>query len=225
MQTIHIRKILSASFVSLVLLACGGSGDDDSGNATTTGTSTTDGTGTGTGTDGTATGTTGEPTTEPTTTTPTTTGTDTGTADTGTDDTDPGNTGTDDTGPDDTGTDDTGPVDTGTDDGGLALSFALDIYGPIIEPSCGCHEDGAGGMVLGDDAATAFAAIVGVPSNDVPGMARIEPGDPENSYLFRKVEDTHIDAGGEGNKMPPGGQLDASEIDTIKLWIEGGAQP
>ena len=235
---IHMRQILRASFVSLVLLACENGSDDDSTSATTTGTASSDGTSSGTtsGTDAT-TDVTGGPTTEPTTTTPptTSTGTDTGTDDTGTDDTGPVNTatddtGTDDTGPvntatDDTGTDDTGPVDTGTDDTGPSgLSFAIDVYAPIIMPSCSCHADGSGGMKLGNDAASAFAAIVGVPSNDVPGMSRVEPGDSDNSYLFHKVEGTQLDVGGEGNQMPVGG-LNPAQIDTIKQWIDGGAQP
>ncbi len=217
----HIRQIFRASFVSLVLLACGDDGDDST-TSTDTGTATT------------GTATTNEPTSTPTSTPTGTddTGTaDTGTADTGTDDTGPvvtstDDTGTDDTGPEDTGTDDTGPADTGTDDTGPSgLSFAVDVYGPIISPSCGCHVDGSGGMKLGGDATSAYAAIVGVPSGDVPDMNRVEPGDSANSYLFHKVEGTHLDVGGEGNKMPLGGQLDAGKIDTIKQWIDGGAQP
>lgn len=70
----------------------------------------------------------------------------------------------------------------------------------------------------------AWNALVGVPSQDVPSMARIEPGDAENSYLVRKIEDRHRSVGGAGDRMPPTGfALPADDISMIREWIDDGA--
>jgi hypothetical protein len=156
-------------------------------------------------------------TTQPTTAPATETGTeDTSTADTGTADTSTADTGTADTSTADTSTDDTGPA---------GLSFAADVYGPIIAPKCGCHMPGAGGMVMGNDATSAYAVIVGVASEDVPGLSRIEPGDPTASYLFHKISGTQVDVGGLGSTMPLGDSLTADQVMVIEQWILDGAQP
>jgi hypothetical protein len=208
--------------------ACGDDkGDDDSSTTLTTTDPSTDPTGTGTDT---VTPTTGTDTTDPGTDTTATTPGDTGnTDDTGVNTDDTG-VNTDDTGVvDDTGnTDDTGvnTDDTGDDTGPVGPSFAIDVHGPIISNSCGCHVGGSGGLTLGATAVTAYAAIVGVPSSDVPGMNLVTAGDPENSYLLHKVRDTHEGVGGEGSQMPLGGApLDQAQIDVITEWIAAGALP
>jgi hypothetical protein len=61
--------------------------------------------------------------------------------------------------------------------------------------------------------------LVDVPSNGNPGIDRVEPGQPNNSYLVLKLE-------GEpsaGQQMPPGAPLPQSEIDVIRQWITDGA--
>ena len=163
-----------------------------------------------------------------TSTQPTTTGTgtdDTGTADTSTADTGTDDTGTDDTDTDDTGTDDTGTDDTGPDTGPGGLSFAADVYEPIISIKCGCHMVGAGGMVMGADATSAYAVLVGVAAEDVPAMSRVEPGDPTVSYMFHKISGTQLDVGGMGSKMPLGDMLTPEQVAVIEQWILDGAQP
>ena len=64
------------------------------------------------------------------------------------------------------------------------------------------------------------AALVNVSSLQV-AQDRVEPGDPDNSYLIRKLEG---DAGIVGSRMPQGGPfLDQATIDTIRQWINDGA--
>ncbi|MEM6929214.1 MAG: hypothetical protein AAF602_19905, partial [Myxococcota bacterium] len=65
-----------------------------------------------------------------------------------------------------------------------------------------------------------------VPSNQLPSMNRIEPGDPDNSYIWRKISNTHIAAGGAGNRMPPsGGGLPLVTREIWETWIFEGAVP
>jgi putative membrane protein len=63
--------------------------------------------------------------------------------------------------------------------------------------------------------------IVGTESTLYPGEVRIIPGDPEKSFLYRKVAGTH---GGKGVRMPLGTQLPQHEIDLISRWIRDGAK-
>jgi hypothetical protein len=59
----------------------------------------------------------------------------------------------------------------------------------------------------------------------VPGLDLIEPGDPDNSYLYLKlVGDDRI----EGARMPYNpltgeGELSESELGDILTWISAGA--
>jgi hypothetical protein len=91
----------------------------------------------------------------------------------------------------------------------------------VLLPSCGfstCHGSGTGGLSL--DEAGAYDALVDVDSSGSPGNTLVIPGDPDNSYLVRKLE------GGPdivGDQMPPGGELDADRLQLLRDWIEAGA--
>lgn len=114
--------------------------------------------------------------------------------------------------------------------------------GPLLAGACGgCH--GGEAPLLGLDLATAEgvrATAIGAVALEIGpgpsaagtstggglgGMARIEPGSPETSYLVYKVlGDPHI----SGDRMPPPtdagtGGLDAPSIAAIARWIAGGA--
>jgi CHRD domain/Bacterial Ig domain len=106
-----------------------------------------------------------------------------------------------------------------------AVSFAS-IQSSVFGPLCsGCHTGPTGGTLPGGmnltSAANSYAALVGVPSIQVPAMDRVEPGDPDNSYLIRKLEGG---PGITGTRMPQGGPfLNQAEIDEIRSWIAEGA--
>ena len=117
------------------------------------------------------------------------------------------------------------PDDTTGDPSGGDVSFAADVYAPIISVKCSCHVNGISGGLAMPDAATAYANLVGVPAGELLTMNRITASDSDNSYLFHKVEGTHLDVGGSGGKMPLGGSLDGGQISTIKNWIDKGALP
>jgi hypothetical protein len=68
-----------------------------------------------------------------------------------------------------------------------------------------------------------YDIIVNVPSEELPTMDRIEPGDPANSYMINKLKGTHRDVGGSGARMPLGGPfLNADTIGIIEGWILDG---
>jgi hypothetical protein len=72
----------------------------------------------------------------------------------------------------------------------------------------------------------AYANLVGVPPANpdaaAAGLLRVAPGDPERSFLLRKLEGRL--APGEGEMMPRvGGRLPVSRIDLIRRWIAAGA--
>jgi hypothetical protein len=78
----------------------------------------------------------------------------------------------------------------------------------------------------------AYDRLVGKPSAQLPGMPLIEPGAPNQSYFFRKLEGTQGAACSEtgqdpltcGVQMPKNRPpLDAATLARIRRWIEDGA--
>lgn len=104
---------------------------------------------------------------------------------------------------------------------------------PILDEHCvmACHEpDGEWGFLL-DLSGYAYESIVGVPSPQFVSMSIIEPGEPNASYLWHKVNGTQASIGGSGLMMPKprsGMQatvLTAEQLETIEQWIVQGAPP
>lgn len=113
---------------------------------------------------------------------------------------------------------------TGTAGATEAISFKRDLV-PVFRTQCAtCHLTGqeAGNMKLHPGAA--HASLVGVASVESP-LLRVKPGAPSDSYLMHKLEGTHLDVGGSGDRMPFGQpQLDAATRDKIRSWIAAGAE-
>ncbi len=103
------------------------------------------------------------------------------------------------------------------------------IRNQIFSTSCAlsaCHdsETAAGGLILLPN--VAYSQLVGVtPTNGLAaadGLERIAPGDPERSFLYRKI--THDLLSGYGEGMPLGEpMLPEDWIELIRLWILGDA--
>jgi hypothetical protein len=104
---------------------------------------------------------------------------------------------------------------------------------PIFTASCalsGCHgtsntQPPGKPMVL--TAGQAYDHIVNVPSIQLPSMDRIEPFEPDSSYLVHKIEGTHLDVGGSGARMPFGCSgsscLSREQVHLIRQWVTEGA--
>jgi hypothetical protein len=125
------------------------------------------------------------------------------------------------------------PSGNGTAGGDYTATFTVaaapspltSIQTNVFTPRCsGCH-NGVGAVLPGSlnltSASASHAALVGVASVEVPALQRVAVGNPNDSYLIRKLE------GGPGivaSRMPLGGPfLDQPTIDSIRLWIANGA--
>jgi len=106
------------------------------------------------------------------------------------------------------------------------VSLADDVQ-PVFTSSCataGCHVGAGAPDGLDLSAGVAYGNMADVASIQLPSMDLIEPGDPDNSYLVRKIEGTQTQAGGLGGRMPAGtSPLSQEIIDMIRVWVEEGA--
>lgn len=105
----------------------------------------------------------------------------------------------------------------------IAVSFSGQVQ-PIFTQSCalsGCHAAASPQEGMNLSLGAAYAAIVNVNSNQQPTLKRVLPGNPDLSYLIRKLE------GGPNislSRMPEGGPfLAQSTVNIIRNWITQGA--
>lgn len=97
------------------------------------------------------------------------------------------------------------------------------IQDNVFTPICtACHVGASAPQGLRLDDANAYALLVGVASAEQPQLLRVDPGDPDQSYLIQKLEGTAA----VGGRMPLNGTpLSQADIDVIRQWIVDGAQP
>jgi len=106
--------------------------------------------------------------------------------------------------------------------GSVALA---DVQTQVFGPRCalsGCHIGPFApfGLDLGSPSASA-ENLVGVASEEIPGLFRVEPYDAASSYLYMKLID---DPGISGDPMPlSGGPLGAADLALVESWIDQGA--
>jgi len=118
------------------------------------------------------------------------------------------------------------PPGNGNDNGGdpppaagTLAQLQADIFGPICAQ---CHIGGGApeGLRL-DTEQNSFDFLVDQPSSQQPDLLRVEPGNPDDSYLVRKVEGA---SGITGSQMPQGGpSLSSERMGQIRDWIANGA--
>ena len=106
---------------------------------------------------------------------------------------------------------------------------------PIFDSSygcSGCHDVAGpnGSLVLGGNVSGAdiVAGLVNVDALDGPGFKYVVPGDPDNSWLYKKITGKTSDCTASAcitGPMPPDTQPDVSAADaaTIRQWILMGA--
>ena len=106
--------------------------------------------------------------------------------------------------------------------GGTPLEATFDsIQTNIFTAICiSCHTAASAPLGLRLDAVNSFGLLVGIASSQVPGLLRVDPGDPDNSYLIQKLEGTAA----VGARMPLGGiALSQADINVVRQWISDGA--
>jgi hypothetical protein len=104
----------------------------------------------------------------------------------------------------------------------LPVGFAQHVQ-PVFTASCGlsgCHVGANPPDGLNLEEGQAYGYTVNISSAQMPALDRIEPGDPNASYLIRKLEGTSIVANRMPLEKPP---LPRPVIDMIRRWISEGA--
>ena len=101
-------------------------------------------------------------------------------------------------------------------------STYYDEIQPIFNQSCvGCHTKDVDRTTFSLMADDSYAYLVGVASVQVDTLLRVDPGDPDASYLVMKLEQ---DDPPSGVRMPRNTTpLDPSDIQKIRDWITAGA--
>ncbi|MGK2925080.1 MAG: hypothetical protein ACSLE2_05610 [Lysobacterales bacterium] len=103
----------------------------------------------------------------------------------------------------------------------IGISLQQDVL-PILNKHCVmCHVPGGaqGELELYPDAWTSMVGVASVQTS----LALVEPGSPEQSYLFIKLLGTQSTVGGSGEQMPFPLPLEKEQIEIIRGWIEQGA--
>jgi len=96
------------------------------------------------------------------------------------------------------------------------------IQANIFTPVCSsCHVGATAPLGLRLDAANSYDLLVGVAAVQQSGLLRVDPGNPNGSYLIQKL----AGSAAVGGQMPLGAPpLSQSEIDVVRQWISDGAQ-
>jgi hypothetical protein len=97
---------------------------------------------------------------------------------------------------------------------------------PFINMACNCHQSSPILMApFSLKPGEAYKNLVNVPSMQLPRMLLVKPGSTQDSYLWHKIDNTHLQVGGSGQVMPSNIPLNAEEKKIFERWILGGALP
>jgi len=115
-----------------------------------------------------------------------------------------------------------GGGDAGGGGGDPPIEATLDsIQENVFSAVCtNCHVGAGAPQGLRLEEGMSHAMLVNVPSTEAPSILRVDPGNPDDSYLVHKIEGT----ASVGGQMPLGGpELSAEQIAAIRQWITDGA--
>jgi len=85
----------------------------------------------------------------------------------------------------------------------------------------GCHGGGSPSANMSLESGVVAAEIINVASSQRSDLKRIDPGNPDGSYLLIKLR---ADDGIVNQQMPlGGGALSDEQIEMVRKWIAGGA--
>ena len=97
------------------------------------------------------------------------------------------------------------------------------VQNEIFTPTCatlGCHDPLGQQSQMILSAGRAYSNIVNVNSVEMPQLARIRPGDPSSSYMYRKVTGAGITGERMPLNLPP---LSDDKLALLRNWIRRGA--
>ena len=107
----------------------------------------------------------------------------------------------------------------------VSVSYSAHLE-PLVTAHClGCHEseDPKAKLVL--DPGEGYGQLVGRRSVQVPEMALVEPGDPDASYLWLKLQHRAPEGKGMPRTLTGPKELRPAELELYRRWIEDGAKP
>ncbi|MFH1194143.1 MAG: radical SAM protein [bacterium] len=97
---------------------------------------------------------------------------------------------------------------------------------PELNQTCaveGCHSTSSHQASLDLTTGASYQNLVNVASTQAPSLKRVAPYNEAASYLINKLDGTQVDAGGSGEKMPVGGNVNEDFLVNLKYWIGNGA--
>jgi hypothetical protein len=97
------------------------------------------------------------------------------------------------------------------------------VQNEIFTPTCAsiaCHSTLVHQSEQVLAAGQAYVNTVNRPSIEMPNLVRIKPGDPANSYLYRKITGAGITGDRMPQSLPP---LPDAQIKLVRDWIRRGA--
>lgn len=97
------------------------------------------------------------------------------------------------------------------------------VQNEVFTPTCasiGCHDPLGQQSQMVLTPGRAYASIVNVASVEMPSLARVQPNDPANSYLYRKITGAGITGERMPLSLPP---LSDEKIKLVRDWIRRGA--
>jgi len=105
---------------------------------------------------------------------------------------------------------------------GLIAEFQS-IQDNVFTPACTtCHSGAAAPLGFRLDENSSYAMLVNAPSTEVPSLMRVNPGQPDASYLIQKLEGRAAVGARMPLNQPP---LPQETINVIREWIANGAPP
>ena len=115
-------------------------------------------------------------------------------------------------------------VPLGNESNSFTYSFSQDVWAGIIQNNCavsGCHGNGSSQFGLNMDLPNMYNNTVNVLAAQDSGRFRINPGNAEESFLYRKVDPSLSQAGSPMplNRTP----LNSSQLEVLRTWINEGA--
>ena len=98
---------------------------------------------------------------------------------------------------------------------------------PIFNSFCSCHQTSTPAASLNLSSGNAYASLVGVASSNCsiasnPNQTRVVAGNAAQSYLIDKLTLSTPPCGLQMPRLAP--PLSTAQIDTIRSWINDGAQ-
>jgi len=105
------------------------------------------------------------------------------------------------------------------------ISYSIHLEPLVIAHCLSCHESGEAKAKLVLDPGVGYQRLVGPRSTQKPETALVEPGDPERSYLWLKLQHVAEEGKGMPRTLTGSKKLRESELELYRRWIEGGALP